>query len=66
MIPAIIHSMFKNFTISEILSSEKLPSFTSLLDLLEELGTIPEFGDLLVDVEFGGKDVKIILIFNIN
>jgi hypothetical protein len=50
--------MLKNYNISEILSSEKLSSFTALLELLEELGTIPEFGDLMVDLEYGGKDVK--------
>jgi len=53
--------MLKNYNISEILSTEKFASFSCLVDLLEELGTISEFGDLLVDKEYGGKDVFQIL-----
>jgi hypothetical protein len=35
------------------------------LDLLEEFGSIAEFGDMMVDLEYGGKDVKLLSLYHL-
>lgn len=44
----------KSNSISEILNNEKLPIFDILLNIIDTFGSCMEYGDIIVDRDYGG------------
>ena len=56
ILPGLLFSLLKAYAVSELIQSDKVNTYNQLLKLLDLLATKVEFGDLLVDKEYGGLD----------
>lgn len=56
ILPGLMFSLLKAYAVSELIQSDKVHTYNQLLKLLELFAVKVEFGDLLVDKEYGGLD----------
>lgn len=53
VLPAMMFQMLNSYSISEVLQSDKMKAYHSLLNLIETLTQHVEYGDMFIDREYG-------------
>lgn len=59
VLPAMIFQMLKSYSISEVLQSDKMKAYHTLLNLIDMVSQHVEYGDMFIDREYGDMDSEV-------